>query len=200
MSESGPFYGTFVDPLLQAMRNHIADEIQANKTTIDIACGTGAQVYTLSKTAFKVTGIDYSESMIAYAKKMCKKRNVLNVDFTLADATNLSMFKDGEFDFATLSLALHQFDPLLYKSILSEMKRVANKLIIVDYAFPLPQNYAGFGSKVAEFIAGKEHNRNFKHYCRLGGLNKILPQNQLEIIKSKFIGKGAFQIIVCESV
>jgi hypothetical protein len=61
----------------------------------------------------------------------------------------------------------------------------------------LPKNYAGIGSRVAEFLAGKEHNRNFKQYYRLGGLNMILPDNQLKIEKSVLFGKGAFKLVVC---
>jgi hypothetical protein len=96
-----------------------------------------------------------------------------------------------------MSMALHQFDPALHSTILGEMKRVASQLIIVDYAVPLPKNYAGAGSRVTEFLAGKEHNRNFKQYHQLGGLNKILPANELNIEKSVLFGKGAFQLVVC---
>jgi hypothetical protein len=96
-----------------------------------------------------------------------------------------------------MSLALHQFDPKLHSLILNEMKRVAARIIIADYAVPLPKNYAGTGSRVAEFLAGREHNRNFKQYYRLGGLDKILPANNLSIKKSVLFGKGAFQLVVC---
>ncbi len=77
------------------------------------------------------------------------------------------------------------------------MKRVAHKIIIVDYAVPLPKNYTGIGSRVAEFLAGKEHNQNFKSYYKLGGLPEILKSNNLKIEKSKLMGKGAFQMVVC---
>jgi len=197
MVESGTFYGTVIDPVLAPMRKRVSIEIHPGEKVIDIACGTGAQVFELCKTASKAVGVDLSESMINHAQNSVKKRNILNAEFFVCDATNLSRFNENSFDVALMSLALHQFDPRLHSPILSEMKRVAKRIIIVDYAVPLPKNYAGVGSRIAEFLAGKEHNHNFKQYYQLGGLNKILPGNGLKIEKSVLFGKGAFQLVVC---
>ena len=197
MSESGPFYSTFIDPLLTTMRKRVALEVKSNEQIIDVACGTGAQAFVLSKTAAKVTGVDLSESMITHAKNASLKKKITNAEFFVCDATDLKSFKNKNFDIAIMSLALHQFSPDLHVPILNEMKRVANKIILVDYNVPLPQNYTGFGSRVAEFLAGKEHNKNFKSYYKLGGLNEILVTNNLKIEKSKLMGKGAFQMVVC---
>lgn len=197
MVESGTFYGTVVDPILAPMRKRVSSAINPGEKVIDIACGTGAQIFEIADFALHVAGVDLSESMIVFAKITCKKRNISNAGFFVCDATNLSIFDTESFDVAIMSLALHQFDPALYTSILNEMKRVANRNIIVDYAVPLPKNYAGIGSRIAEFLAGREHNLNFKHYYRLGGLNAILPTNNLTIQKSVLFGKGAFQLVVC---
>ena len=199
MSESGPFYSTFIDPLLTTMRKRIALEIKSNEKVIDIACGTGAQVFAISKVAAKTTGIDLSESMINFAKKASLKQKTNNTDFFVCDATNLKSFGNNDFDIAIMSLALHQFSHELHAPILNEMTRVARKIIIVDYAVPLPRNYTGFGSRVAEFLAGKEHNQNFKSFYKLGGLNEILKSNNLKIEKTMLMGKGAFQMVVCGS-
>jgi len=197
MVESGNFYSTFIDPILTPMRKRVTNEIHHGEKIIDIACGTGAQVFELSKIASEIVGVDLSESMINHAQKSCKKRNFLNAEFFVCDATHLSGFNENSFDVAIMSLALHQFEPRLHSPILREMKRVAKRIIIVDYAVPLPKNYAGVGSRVAEFMAGKEHNHNFKQYHQLGGLNKILPGNGLKIEKTVLFGKGAFQLVVC---
>ncbi|NOR73612.1 MAG: methyltransferase domain-containing protein [Draconibacterium sp.] len=197
MSESGPFYSTFIDPLLTTMRKRVALEIKPNEQIIDVACGTGAQAFVLSETAAKVTGVDLSESMITHAKSTSLKKKITNAEFFIYDATDLKSFKNKKFDIAIMSLALHQFSPDLHAPILSEMKRIANKIILVDYNVPLPKNYTGFGSRVAEFLAGKEHNKNFKSFYKLGGLNEILENNNLKIEKSKLMGKGAFQMVVC---
>jgi demethylmenaquinone methyltransferase/2-methoxy-6-polyprenyl-1,4-benzoquinol methylase len=200
MVESGTFYSTVIDPILAPMRKRVTSEINHGEKIIDIACGTGAQVFELCETASKIVGVDLSESMISHAQNSVKKRNILNVEFFVCDATNLSRFEANSFDLAIMSLALHQFDPRLHSPILSEMKRVAQRIIIVDYAVPLPKNYAGVGSRVAEFLAGKEPNHNFKQFYRLGGLKAILPANNLTIQKSVLFGKGAFQLVVCSDL
>lgn len=199
MVESGIFYGTIVDPLLTPLRKHITSQIRSGEKVIDIACGTGAQIFEISNIAGKVVGVDLSESMIAWAKKTAKKQNINNVEFVVSDATNLKEFADKSFDVATMSLALHQFLPELHSAILNEMKRLANRIIVIDYAVPIPNNYIGIGSRVAEFLAGREHNRNFKKYCKLGGLNQILPENNLTIKKSRLFAKGAFRVVVCNA-
>lgn len=200
MVESGTFYSTIPDPILAPMRKRVNKEILPGKKIIDIACGTGAQVFELSEIASEIVGVDLSESMINHAQNSVRKRNILNAEFFVCDATNLTMFNKNSFDIAIMSMALHQFDPRLHSPILSEMKRVAQRIIIVDYAVPLPKNYAGVGSRVAEFLAGKEHNGNFKKYYQLGGLNRILPANGLKIEKSVLFGKGTFQLVVCSNI
>ena len=197
MVESGLFYSAIIDPLLKGMRNRVTHEIKSGEKVIDIACGTGAQIFEIAGIASTVTGVDLSDSMINHAKNTCKKRGVSNAEFFVCDATNLSMFKIKSFDVAIMTLALHQFDPNIHSAILSEMKRVASRIIFVDYAVPLPKNFVETGSRVAEFFAGKEHNRNFKKYYQLVGLNAILPVNNLTIQKSILFGKGAFQLVVC---
>jgi hypothetical protein len=135
--------------------------------------------------------------MFKKAQKTLKKRKPDNVSFCLCDATGKLEFKDKEFDVATMSLALHQFNPELHTAIISEMKRVARRLIFIDYACPLPANYVGTGSKVAEFFAGREHHLNFKKYNRLGGLPGILPKNKLTIEKEIFFARETFQMVIC---
>ena len=79
MSESGIFYATFIDPLLKPMRKHVINEIDPNSSVIDIACGTGAQVFEIAKIAKQTVGIDLSESMIKYATKMSINQTLNNI-------------------------------------------------------------------------------------------------------------------------
>lgn len=134
MVESGAFYSTILDPILAPMRKRVNKEILPGKKIIDIACGTGAQVFELSKIATEIVGVDLSESMIYHAQNSVRKRNIPNAEFFVCDATNLSRFEANSFDVAIMSLALHQFDPHLHSTILGEMIRVGKRIIIVDYA------------------------------------------------------------------
>ena len=197
MVESGWFYSTVIDPVLIGMRKRVNREIPERKKILDVACGTGAQVFELAPFAKEVTGIDLSESMIRKAEKTKKKQNISNVHFRICDATGNWKFSDKQFDIALITMALHQFPPENFAGILNEMKRVAQQIIIVDYAVPLPQNITGWGSRVAEFFAGREHHRNFRKYNRLGGLNKILAANKLTIQRERSFANGAFQLVVC---
>jgi len=197
MVESGIFYSTFIDPLLKPMRRKIAGLIEPGENILDVACGTGAQIFELAEKASNAVGVDLSESMIKKANNSKRTRKKRNTHFFVADAANLKEFSKKEFDIAMMSLALHQFSPEMYTSILEEMKRVSKKIIILDYAVPLPKNYVGTGSRWAEFMAGRDHYRNFKKFYKNGGLNSILPKNNLLIEKSDFIAKNAFQIVIC---
>ena len=123
MVESGTFYSTVLDPILAPMRKRVNKEIYPGKKIIDIACGTGAQVFELTRIASEIVGVDLSDSMISYAQNTCKKRGIQNAAFFVCDAVNLSRFETSSFDVAIMSLALHQFDPALHSAILGEMKK-----------------------------------------------------------------------------
>jgi ubiquinone/menaquinone biosynthesis C-methylase UbiE len=197
MSESGIFYGTFVDPVLKRMRKRVVDHIQPGHTVLDVACGTGAQLFEAAGKTGKAVGFDYSESMIRRAVKTSRKNEFSHIEFKVLDATKEWPFSDYQFDVAILSLALHQFAPEYYFVILNELKRVASRKLIVDYAVPLPRNYIGTGSRVAEFLAGRQHNRNFKQFVKRGGLPVILPGHRFVIEQEHYFAKKAFQLVVC---
>ncbi|MCK3682612.1 class I SAM-dependent methyltransferase [Maribellus sp. YY47] len=199
MVESGIFYSTVIDPFLQQLRKRVSQHINPGDRVIDVACGTGAQLFELARLTASVTGVDLSDSMVRFAQKEANKRKLTDARFYDEDARDLSRFYGDKFDVAILSLALHQFDPDLRHPVLLEIQKVANKIVVLDYAVPLPGNYVGVASRVAEFLAGRDHNRNFKSYTRAGGLESILPGNGLSIEKAQAIGKGAFQLVVARS-
>lgn len=197
MSGTGTFYGVLIDPVLKKMRERIIQYIEPGQSVLDVACGTGAQIFEVAGRAGKAVGFDISESMINRARLANQKRNFDNVEFKVQDATEEWPYNDFEFDVAVLSLALHQFSPKNYFVVLNEMKRVAAKQIFVDYVVPLPSNYAGVGSRIAEFLAGREHYQNFRHYSRVGGLPEILSRHRYTIKNEELFAKRVFQLIVC---
>ena len=72
----------------------IVNKTSANDTSIilDVGCGTGHHVDTLSQQNLKVIGIDISPSMIKKAKE-----NYPNRDFTLGNALDSSQFNHNSF-------------------------------------------------------------------------------------------------------
>lgn len=196
MVESGIFYGTFIDPVLVKIRKRVSGYITPGQRVIDIACGTGAQVFEMAKKAEFIMGVDLSPSMIKKANQTKNKHGIKNANFKICNAAHLASFAKKEFDVATMSLALHQFSPILYPSILNEMKRISKRIIILDYSVPLPKNMAGYASRWAEFMAGQEHHRNFRKFYKNGGLEAILKENQITIEKSACFAHDAFQLVV----
>ena len=79
----------------------IEKELNFNKSVkiLDVGCGTGRHSIELSKRGYSVTGIDLSESQLAYAREKAKANN-LNIQFIQHDARNLPF--NNEFDAAIM--------------------------------------------------------------------------------------------------
>jgi ubiquinone/menaquinone biosynthesis C-methylase UbiE len=193
----GLVYKWFGDPILSPLQVSAMEYIDPGNKIIDIACGTGAFVYRMAKSAKFVTGIDLSSSMINLALKTKKKYNINNVEFFIKDACHLDDFKDNVFDYATLSMAIHQFTTDLGLKILNELKRIAKEIVIIDYTCPFPRNPYATTMYLIEKLAGKEHYKCFKNYMSIGGIEAIARNVGLEIIASKIRGNGIFTIVKC---
>ncbi len=79
----------------------IENELNSDKSLkiLDVGCGTGRHAIELSKRGYAVTGIDLSETQLAWAKEKAALSNI-KINFIQQDARNLS-FKD-EFDVAIM--------------------------------------------------------------------------------------------------
>jgi len=193
----GKIYKFIIDPLLCGLRKAAAKMIPDNLHIIDVACGTGALALELSKKARQVTGIDASESMIKTANNSKDKLGISNIDFKVSDATRLHQFAENEFDIATISLAVHQFDTNTGLQILKEMKRISKKILIIDYTCPLPANYYRHFIWFIEWMAGGSHYKNFKTYQKSGGIEPYLGHLKLTTIKESTKGKSVFFLVLC---
>ncbi|HYW95930.1 MAG TPA: class I SAM-dependent methyltransferase [Bacteroidales bacterium] len=191
-------YKTIIDPLLNSLRQRVYYHVAKDSTVLDIACGTGDLAFKLAEKCRHVTGIDLYGPMVIYAGQKAEKENIDNTDFQIADASDLSRFSDDQFDTATMSLALHQFNSDERTLILAEALRVAPKLIIADYAQPIASMFLRSGVHVAERIAGKEHYRNFNSFRHEGGTEMIATKNDYRVSHSELSGSGVFSVIVIE--
>jgi ubiquinone/menaquinone biosynthesis C-methylase UbiE len=195
--ETGIFYKLIIDPLLSAIRSGIASHIHARGSAIDIACGTGALAVRLSSMCSRVVGIDISESMIRTAQRTRQSHEIENLDFLVLDALDLRGIRDGEFDYATISMAMHQFPAAGRSVVLKEMKRVARTVIVADYAVPLPGGAVGLVIPMMERLAGREHYENFRSYQENGGIEPLIREQKAGACASSFIINGTFQITRC---
>jgi len=173
-------YETLVDPLLHNLRKFTPEfsGMKAEDKVIDVCCGTGAQVLEYGRRGITATGVDSNRDMLQIATRNRMRQKAANVSFQLADATNLP-FPDGYFNYATVSLGLHDKEKPIRCQIISEMKRTVKQdgaLILIDFQVPLPRNAWALFARVIEFLAGGSHYRGFKDYLANGGLEDI-PKN-----------------------
>jgi SAM-dependent methyltransferase len=195
-SLSGFIYQIFIDPFLSRLHKSIIENIEPSHRVIDIACGTGSQAIAIAGKAKHVTGIDLSDKMIATANRSARRSRVSNVKFELNDASDLSKYKDHEFDIAVTSMAIHQFEAELAVKIITEMRRIASKVIIVDYNYPM---HKGFSRSVVwgiERFAGGDHYRNFRIYIRNEGIHWFTDRLGLSIEAELVRGNGVFVVVV----
>ena len=176
-------YATVIDPLLRNIRTYTLEfsGMRAGDRVLDVCCGTGDQAVYYAKRGIVATGIDSNPGMIKLTEKSKRKHGLENVSFQMADSTNLP-FKDDFFNYASISLALHEQERTTRDRTISEMKRVVKKggvLVFIDFPIPLPGNLYAYLIKTIEFLAGRQHYKYFRDYVDQGGLDEILKKNQL---------------------
>jgi len=194
----GLIYQVLIDPVFSRVHRYILSNINPSDKVIDVACGTGSLSLAISESGSYVTGIDISESMIETARKSAQKRNIKNVLFFVLDASDLSQFRNMEFDVAVITMAVHQFDKEQAIKILGQMKRIATKVIIMDYNYPIPGNVSGAIASITERIVGGEHYRNFRVYIKYNGMGYFLKRAGL-VVRSQFVsGNKLFIISECK--
>lgn len=195
-SLSGFIYQIFIDPILSRLHTSIIENIEPSHRVIDIACGTGSLAMAISCKAMHVKGIDLSGEMITMAKRSIRKKGIENINFELRDASDLSHYKDNEFDIAVTSMSVHQFEADLAVKIITEMRRVASKVIIVDYNYPMHRGLSRSLVYAIESFAGGDHYRNFRIYIRNEGIHWFTDQSGLSIESELVRGNGVFVVVV----
>jgi hypothetical protein len=93
-------------------------------------------------------------------------------DITLVheDATDLHIFEDNSFDFASMLMIMHELQRPQQISFLKEALLVANRGIIIDSVFPLVKNAGELGYLFAEATIGHDHYQNLKSFFSKGGI------------------------------
>ena len=179
----GSVYHALYDRPLASARRVVVEMIPEGSTVVDIACGTGELCFELAeRKGCLVLGIDRSPRMIGFAEKRNSNKNV---HFMLGDATDLSGFRPGDFDYATLMFLLHEIPLQDRIQALTEALRVAKKVIAADSQVPLPWNFHGIALRLAEATAGPAHFRAFLDYLAAGGIETVLADRRLRSAVTK---------------
>lgn len=194
----GWFYAKFIDTDTIPLRHKILDFIEDGKSVIDVGCGTGGFALKMAPRCRHVLGVDVSQKQIAMAQRRKEKSGLRNVEFQHANAAALGELLQEKFDYATLSLMIHEIPQEERLRILREVKQAAEKIIILDYNVPQPLNFWGAAIRAIEFFAGKEHYKNFKDFGRRGGLPSLLNEAGLRIREEKINRTKVFRIVLAE--
>ena len=192
-------YRLLIDPMLNSSHRSAASMIREGEKVLDVACGTGALAYLIAEqSGSTVTGIDTDAQKLKTAERTMRRRGFKEFDFVRMDATDLSQFPPAEFDVAVISMAIHQFTRTDGVAVLREMKRVARRIIIVDYGFPLKPGLLTWLTWSIEFIAGGDHFRNFRRYMGGGGIDPVIDEVAITLTNRKVKGSGTIMISMCD--
>ena len=107
------------------VRKNLGDDFKP-KRILDIGCGLGHNVIPLAE-AFpdaEVIGVDVGVPMLRYGLARAKAMGIENVKFIQGDASKLSEFEDGSFDWVQSTMFLHETSYKTMPMIFSETHRV----------------------------------------------------------------------------
>lgn len=167
----GRVYHILFDRALDASRSAIVALVREGSSVLEIASGTGDLAFALAREKrCRVVGIDLSPRMLAFA---ASHNPYEEVSFARADATDLAGFSVGRFDYATVSLLLHELPRDARPVVLGEALRVAGQVIVADWITPLPRSFEGLSIRFIEW-AGRHHYGDFRDYLARGGLDGVL--------------------------
>ncbi len=191
----GIMYETIINPILFEAWRETADRVPSGSRVVDICSGTGGLVFLLADKCHHVTGIDHARGMIEYSRRSQQRRALQNVTFVHADARCLRDYNDREFDYAVLSLALHEMPENFRGPVLKEATRVAEEIIIADYTVPLPHNPTGLMCAYLEVAAGLRHFKGFLDYSRRRGLDPLIEQAALAVESETSAMSGCVRVV-----
>lgn len=111
------------------------------KQILDVCCGTGDVALALEATGAEVTGLDFSEGMLAVARKKGTGRGVR---FLQGDALSMP-FADASFDVVTVAYGVRNLSDV--PGGLRELLRVlrpGGRLVILEFGKPANAAWRGF--------------------------------------------------------
>jgi demethylmenaquinone methyltransferase/2-methoxy-6-polyprenyl-1,4-benzoquinol methylase len=177
----GWLYHLVVDTALARARRLVRDQVRRGSALIDMGCGTGALLFSLADRCPDLVGVERSGRMCAYGRRRAEALGLGRIRFLQGDATRLHSLPEGSFDYASASMVLHEMEREKRLPLLSEMRRLARTLIILDYRVPLRAGLPGIFIHLIEGLAGRGHYRTFRSFVDLGGLAPLLMKQGLSV-------------------
>lgn len=106
-----------------------------SQIVLDLACGEGYNTRILARKGARVTGVDFSESMIESAR-VEEENEKLGIKYCVLDVTRLEGLSDGHFDLVTCFMSLQDIED--YRKAISETSRVLKHYGRFVFSIPHP--------------------------------------------------------------
>ncbi len=177
----GSFYDKIIAPNQDRAYTIVKDLINENSTLLDAGCGTGRLAFTFADKLKSYTGIDLSIRNIEVANKKLKKSGLKNIYFIHNDLLKFLDERNSHFDYAVMSYVIHEIDITLRLDILKALAEAAKEVILIEYLAPRPKNFWAVLNEAVEFVAGRDHYRNFKTFIANNGITGLAHSAGLQI-------------------
>jgi len=192
----GAFYGLVMEPLQRGLHELMARQIAPGERVLDAGSGAGGLALRMAAQAREVVGVDHAPAMVAYAERRRARAAVANVSFVAGDAASaLAARPDGDFDVATLVLALHEMPAAVRGPVLRELCRLATRVVCLDFRVPMPRNFAGLRNRFFEVAAGRQHFRAFRDFTGRGGVPGIAEAAGLRWEHQRDVDAGSLTLV-----
>jgi SAM-dependent methyltransferase len=178
----GFFYDKFIAPNQDMLFGQIKKIIKPNSKVIDVGCGTGRFSFYAADKCNSILGIDLSERNINRAQVNLLKSSLKNITFHHKNISEIISENNHRFDYAVVTYVIHEVEENQRVSLLNDIKKIADTIIIGDYLVPKPTGLLSWLNEIVEFVAGKDHYTNYKHYVAHGGVEVVVHQTGLKII------------------
>lgn len=145
---------------------------QPGDRILDLCTGTGGLALAFASQGANVVGVDIARRML---KRASSKRHGATVPWLEMDATRLA-FSDAVFDVSVLSLALHHMPEDVQVHVLSELRRVTRRrIVIIEPEVPVKPGWFPAWAFVASVIDESEYmhewvRQDFMGTCAKAGL------------------------------
>ena len=176
----GWFYDTLIAPNQDRMFGQIKNLIRPASTVIDVGCGTGRFSFAVADKVSHVTGIDLSEKNIRKAKQNLANKPDPKITFYHSLLSDL-LKRNLHFDYAVMTYVIHEVDPDERLNLVKEISQIADRIIIGDYHVPVQKGFWNYLNEIVEYLAGKEHYNNYKHFLKNNGLSGLVHKSGLQI-------------------
>ncbi len=181
----GWFYDRIIAPNQDSFFKEINNLIKEKSSIIDVGCGTGRLAFTLADNSRSVLGIDLSIRNIKRAQLNLLNRPNHKIFFQHGSISDIFREQQIHFDYAVMTYVIHEVDEDERIKLLNEISLVTDMIIIGDYLAPKSQAFGGHLTEAIEFMAGREHYKNYKTYMERGGLYYLAESAGLKIMSDQ---------------